>query len=152
MGICHCHARWRLAHHQVCSHLCTQVALWGFSYTDIYSCFYVDLLHQDKNGMTKHLLFSGLKKLLASKYKGAAEAEAKWALINGRLREMQPLHEAFMPNDGLDAVKTCAEENAGIMAFIAVAMNGALPESTVRLYAGGGTPAELMPSLDVSMQ
>jgi hypothetical protein len=72
------------------------VSLWGFEHTDIYSSFGLDLLHQDYNGMTKHLLYDALPELLRLRH-GRAQADTMWGQVNDKLRQLQKLHEAFMP-------------------------------------------------------
>ncbi len=72
------------------------MSLWGFEHTDIYSSFGLDLLHQDYNGMTKHLLYDALPELLRLRH-GRAQADTMWGQVNDKLRQLQKLHEAFMP-------------------------------------------------------
>lgn len=110
------------------------MARFGFKYTDIYSSFGIDVLHQDKNGVSKTVIFTALPALLKHRYKQAG-ADAKWAAINGRLKGMRPLHEAFMPIECLASPSTQAEEIAGLMVFMAPAMYGLVDDDVVELFA-----------------
>lgn len=111
------------------------VALWGFGPdNNIYLCFPVDRLHQDYNGVTKHMLTS-LVLYLEHHHGSKTAAAAVKAEINYRLSEMRGLHEAFYPSDGMDAVNAMAEERRGLMKFMAVALNGSVDVQVVDLYA-----------------
>ena len=86
----------------------------------------VDMLHQDHNGVGKHLCKELVNRLTPSQL----------AQVNGRLKEMLPLHEAFYPFDGLEAKKATAEENRGLMKFLAVAVYGVVDDNITELIAG----------------
>lgn len=112
-----------------------QVALWGFGpNNNIYTCFPVDRLHQDHNGVSKHLL-EALEAYLQHEY-GASRAAEMLSLVNHRLAQMRPLHEAFYPSDGLAAEIAMAEERRGLMKFLPVACYGLVEQTVVDLLAG----------------
>jgi hypothetical protein len=116
--------------------LAEDVALWGFGPgNNIYMCFPVDRLHQDYNGVTKHLL-TALVLYLEHHHNSKSVAAGIKSEINYRLSELRGLHEAFYPSDGMDAVNAMAEERKGLMKFMAVALNGKVEVKVVDLFAG----------------
>jgi len=118
------------------------VALWDFGPdNNIYACFPVDRLHQDYNGVTKHLL-AGLDLYLEEKH-GRGVTDTITTRINSRLHEMRGLHEAFYPTDGLGCKFAMAEERRGLLKFAAIAMNGLVPSGVSLLFAGPQSDATL---------
>lgn len=112
-----------------------QVALWDFGpNNNIYTCFPVDRLHQDHKGVSKHLL-EALEAHLQHEH-GASRAQDMLSLVNHRLAQMRPLHEAFYPSDGLAAEIAMAEERRGLMKFLPVACYGLVEQTVVDLLAG----------------
>jgi hypothetical protein len=108
------------------------VALWGFKDCNIYSCMAVDRLHQDYNGLSKHL-FKALTSVLDPSGKGTSKDMAE---LRRRLQQMRGLPTAFYPMEGLQAPKTMAEENRGLMKFLGIALWGLVEDNMAQLFAG----------------
>ena len=84
-----------------------EVAFWGFDNTDIYQCVPVDTLHQDFNGISRHLV----EALLAFvEQLGRAKKEAIFTKVKDRMTAYRRLfHGQHIPKESLWAEKLCAE-------------------------------------------
>ena len=146
-----------------------QSALLGFPWCNIFQCCPVDILHQDYNGMSKHIC-EAVYLLIDNKFSTAVALSTK-AELNCRLSEMRNIFQARIPKQGLEAaalnaeVISCeighqgerlaflivlwhtvsevlcyvAQERKGIMKLLPVAVDGILPNEVVRLLAGDAT-------------
>jgi hypothetical protein len=141
----------------------TQVTLWGFHGTDVYSCVPADTLHQCFNGMTKHL-FACLLDYVSEKC--GEHKETVVCILRDRLSSYRRLHYGGrIPVNSLWAIKTCGEvrpmgngetvaaldggttsaepcrlqENEAIMRFIGIALYGLVEfgvgDEVVKLFA-----------------
>ena len=110
--------------------------MWGWNHTNIYDCFPIDVLHQDYNGVCRHLL-EVLEPYLRDPGKELSDdGDQLHVDINDRLKQLKHSHEAFFPTNGLDAPKTTAEEIRGMFQFLPFAMYGIVPDHVAELFAG----------------
>ena len=87
--------------------LTLQSALLGFPYCNIFQCCPIDILHQDYNGMSKHLCEAVY--LLIDNIFTKAVALSRKAEMNRRLSEMRNTFQARIPKQGLEAAALNAE-------------------------------------------
>ena len=84
-----------------------QSALLGFPWCNIFQCCPVDILHQDYNGMSKHIC-EAVNLLIDNNFPRAAALSTK-AELNRRLLEMRNVFWARIPKEGLEAAALNAE-------------------------------------------
>ena len=84
-----------------------QSALLGFPWCNIFQCCPVDILHQDYNGVSKHIC-EAVYLLIDNNFPRAAALSTK-AELNRCLSEMRNVFRARIPKRGLEAAALNAE-------------------------------------------
>ena len=84
-----------------------QSALLGFPFCNIFQCCPIDILHQDYNGVSKHIC-EAVYLLIDEKFPKAVALSRK-AELNRRLSEMRNIFQARIPKQGLEAAALNAE-------------------------------------------
>jgi hypothetical protein len=114
-----------------------EVAFWGFANTDIYQCTPTDTLHQDFNGISRHLIEALLS---CVEEKCRSKKDAIFTKIRDRLASYRRVfHGQRIPKESLWAEKMCAEVGEGgrdKVRGVSVHAQGPLKLITLFIYAG----------------
>jgi hypothetical protein len=112
-----------------------QPSVAGFG-VDVYrECVIQDPLHQDHNGVGKHITDNMPDIIMHSMGISKADANTQWQLVNAALSKLHSYYAVRIPKNAFNAEKLTAEEHKGMWRCLSTCMNGLVDDSLVVVMA-----------------